>query len=146
VTGHSSWRPLRDEALSRPGWAALVADERAAALAEIGDDPEEWTVELEAVADEPPQPEEVQGVVDAALARHEQSAKTVVTVRSLPAKTTVNVAPDGKIILAVVVILAVGGAIAMGLRRRAVHDVAGVVALSLERFGPVVSERIKSAA
>jgi len=115
--------------------AGRVADERVAALAEL-DEADEWTVELEALAEEPPRPEDVQGAVDAALASQAQAASTSVKVRR---------SPDGRIIVGVVLILVVG-AIAVGSRRRAVHDVAEVVALSLERFGPVVSEMIKSAA
>lgn len=140
MTGHRKWSTVREQAMSRPGVAELVGRESEETLAELAaiEEPEDWTVELQALTegDEPSAQVLTEHLVEA-LAREQLPA--------LSPTVTVKTGPDGRVVLAVVLALGLV-AVAVGLRRSTARRVADIVALELEQWGSVVAESIKAAA
>lgn len=139
MTGHRKWSTVREEAMSRPGVAELVAREREATLAELAavEEPEDWTIELQVLTEDAPSTQALTEQLVNVLAREQ-----------LPTPTpTVSVVarPDGRLILAVGLALGLV-AVAVGMRRSTARRVAEVVALEMESWGPVVVETVRAAA
>lgn len=136
MTGHTKWSELRAaRARQDAGFEAGVVAEREAALVELDQEP--WEVELQAVGESPaPTTSELRDAILEAL-----SSEHVVAT---DAEVSVSQRPDGRLLLAVVIGLAM---VALATRRWSeARKVADIVRDRLQEWGPVVAETIRTAA